>query len=66
VLGNLFRSRELKRTNTELMVFVTPSIVDPVSEQVAAPAMPAEPLHHMDSNEFDKSVAKPMKSGNIN
>ncbi len=65
VLGNLFRSRELKRTNTELMVMVTPQIVDPVSEQVAAPAARPLPMHNMDVPEFDKSVGKP-KSGNIN
>ena len=66
VLGNLFRSRELRRTNTELMVMVTPSIVDPVSEQIVAPATPSMPLHHMDKEKFDNSIRKPTESGNIN
>ena len=66
VLGNLFRSRELRRTNTELMVMVTPSIVDPVSEQIVAPATPSMPLHQMDKEKFDNSIRKPTESGNIN
>ena len=66
VLGNLFRSKELRRTNTELMVMVTPQIVDPVSAQLAAPAPPLLPLGPMDVEKFDKSNRKPMESGNIN
>jgi pilus assembly protein CpaC len=66
VLGNLFRSRSLNQTNTELVVMVTPQIVDPVSEAVAAPAAPAMPLKNMDQPKFDESVKKPIESGNIN
>ena len=66
VLGNLFRSKELKRTDTELMVMVTPQIVDPVSAQLAAPAAPSLPLGPMDREKFDKSISKPIQSGNIN
>ena len=39
ILGPLFRSRSFNRTNTELMVFVTPTIVDPVAPQ-APPERP--------------------------
>ena len=66
VLGNLFRSKELRRSNTELMVMVTPQIVDPVSMPLAAPAAPSMPIHGLDVPKFDKSVEKPIKSGNIN
>jgi pilus assembly protein CpaC len=66
VLGNLFRSKIWNRSNTELMVMVTPQIVDPVSEQVAAPTVPSGPLPHMDPKSFDQSVSKPIQSGNIN
>ena len=33
VLGQLFRSRSINRSNTELLVLVTPHIVDPVHTQ---------------------------------
>ena len=66
VLGNLFRSKKLTRSNTELMVLVTPSIVDPVLDQIAAPATPSMPLHQMDKEKFDNSIRKPIESGNIN
>ena len=36
ILGNLFRSKSCNRTNTELLVMVTPTIVDPVTQKVAA------------------------------
>ena len=66
VLGNLFRSKELSRSNTELLVMVTPHIVDPVLDQIAAPATPSMPIHQMDKEKFDNSIRKPIQSGNIN
>ncbi len=38
VLGQLFRSRSINRSNTELLVLVTPHIVDPVHVQTAVAA----------------------------
>ena len=66
VLGNLFRSRSLNLSNTELMVMVTPQIVDPVSEAAAGPAPPPMPIKNMDERKFDEKVKKPFESGNIN
>lgn len=41
VLGALFKSREERKTKTELVVIVTPSIIDPASPQAAVgPVMP--------------------------
>ena len=37
VLGQLFRSRSINRSNTELLVLVTPHIVDPVHSQTSWP-----------------------------
>ena len=37
VLGQLFRSRSINRSNTELLVLVTPHIVDPVHSQSVVP-----------------------------
>ncbi len=58
ILGELFKSRNVNFTNTELLVLVTPTIVDPVEGQPATSAepqvtMPAQP---MDSNSFDKGL----------
>ena len=36
ILGLLFRSKSVSKTNSELVVIVTPSIVDPASEQAVS------------------------------
>lgn len=56
ILGNLFRSRSINKTNTELLVLVTPVIVDPLSENVAAPPLPTMPIHALENREFDRKV----------
>ena len=65
VLGNLFRSKSINRSNTELMVMVTPQIVDPLAGQVS-PAGPNMPLKNLEPQKFDETVKKPFESGNIN
>lgn len=65
VLGALFRSRSFNRTNTELMVFVTPTIVDPVAEQAPPIQTLPMPVHNLDGKEgkeFDKSVGNEANS----
>ena len=37
ILGELFKSRSVNRTNSELIVLVTPTIVDPVSGWLPTP-----------------------------
>lgn len=65
ILGNLFRSRSVNRTNSELMVLVTPRIVDPVQLNAPPPLPPANPVKFLDNPKFDKglpaSVATPSK-----
>ena len=56
ILGELFKSRSLNRINTELLVIVTPSIVDPAAEQAAPPDMPKQPIKTLDPSQFDHSV----------
>ncbi|PSH05241.1 MAG: type II and III secretion system protein [Acidobacteria bacterium] len=56
ILGMLFRSKSVKRSNTELLVLVTPTIVDPASEQVSAPQLPAEAMHKLDVKSFDEKL----------
>jgi pilus assembly protein CpaC len=55
ILGQLFRSRSINKTNSELLVIVTPMIVDPAASTAAAelPKMPFAPL---DPKQFDTTV----------
>ncbi len=57
ILGELFKSRNINKTNSELIVLVTPTIVDPVSGPV--PGQPAElnmPVKNLDVDTFDKHL----------
>ncbi len=57
ILGELFKSRSSNFTNTELIVLVTPTIVDPVAGEVPAPQpQVAFPMQKLDSNQFDKNL----------
>ena len=68
ILGELFKSRNTDITNTELLVLVTPVIVDPVGGETVAP-VPQEtlPVKNMDVPAFDKDLpykATPTDPGN--
>jgi pilus assembly protein CpaC len=52
VLGNLFRSRSLLKSNSELMVLVTAKKVSP---DRTAPPLPQYPKPWLDRNKFDGS-----------
>jgi pilus assembly protein CpaC len=56
ILGELFKSKSISRTNTELLVLVTPYIVDPVSENLPVPETPVMSMHNMDSKDFDRTI----------
>jgi pilus assembly protein CpaC len=56
IIGHLFRSRNLNHSKTELMVLVTPHIVDPVRAGAAAPALPKPPIPELDPPQFDKGL----------
>lgn len=56
ILGALFKSRSVTKSNTELVVIVTPVIVDPVTAPGAAPESPKGPFEYMDPKKFDDSV----------
>ncbi|SEC13918.1 type II and III secretion system protein family protein [Terriglobus roseus] len=57
VLGALFKSKDIKRSTTEILVLVTPEIVDPMS---AAPTWvePTSPVPTLDEKEFDQAMPK--------
>jgi pilus assembly protein CpaC len=60
VLGQLFRSKNVNHSTVELMVVVTPSIVDPLHDTTPL-ATPTLPVPTLDPAQFDKSQTK--KSG---
>jgi pilus assembly protein CpaC len=67
ILGHLFRSQSLNRSHTELMVLVTPRIVDPVRMSAPPPVPPANPVKFLNVPYFDKNLpAKTPASGNDN
>jgi len=51
VLGNLFRSKSLQKSNSELMVLCTLRRISPAGEQ---PPPPQDPKPFMDKGKFDK------------
>jgi len=56
ILGQLFRSKSITQTNSELLVLVTPVIVDPVSETLVAPQIPAMSVPNMEDRKFDRMM----------
>ncbi len=54
VLGQLFRSRNINKSNTELLVFVTPHIVDPVRVATTLPTEPKLSVPFLDNKKFDQ------------
>jgi pilus assembly protein CpaC len=56
VLGLLFRSKSINRTNSELVVIVTPSIIDPASGETAPPELPKAPMPSLDPKTFDPKI----------
>jgi len=56
ILGQLFRSRSINKSNTELLVLVTPHIVDPVHVDVPSPVAPKLAVPFLDLPKFDKDA----------
>ena len=57
ILGELFKSRNVNRTNSELIVLVTPTIVDPVGGgPVPSGVQPSMPVPPLNNGEFDKGL----------
>jgi len=57
ILGQLFRSKNINHSTVELMVVVTPTIVDPL-EDTTSPTLPKLPVPNLDPSQFDKKVVK--------
>ena len=56
ILGQLFRSRNINKNNTELLVLVTPHIIDPIHGSTTVPAMPKITTPYLDPQKFDKTA----------
>jgi pilus assembly protein CpaC len=56
ILGRFFQSRSVNRTNSELLVIVTPSIVDPAAASGPGPELPKMPIAPLDEKQFDTQV----------
>jgi len=63
VLGQLFRSRSINRSNTELVVIVTPHVIDPVRAVAAVPPLPKSVTPYLDVPKFDKDVPGNKQAG---
>ena len=55
ILGQLFKSKSVNHSTQELMVIVTPTIIDPITD-TAYPLQPKLPVVTLDPQKFDKSV----------
>jgi pilus assembly protein CpaC len=56
ILGQLFHSRNINRSNTELMVLVTPHIVDPIRATSPLPPDPKLSVPYLDTPKFDQKM----------
>lgn len=54
ILGQLFRSKNINKNNTELLVMVTAHIVDPVHQETTPPALPQPAVPFLDQPKFDR------------
>ena len=62
ILGNFFRSRSINRSDSELLVMVTPRIVDPMQMNTPPPLPPANPVKFLDNPGFDHSLPASLAS----
>jgi pilus assembly protein CpaC len=56
ILGNLFRSHSINRSNGELLVLVTPRVVDPARMGTPSALPPANPIKFLDNPKFDHGL----------
>jgi pilus assembly protein CpaC len=56
ILGELFKSKSFNSSNTELLVMVTPVIVDPLVDNASAQQTPAMPIRNIENKDFDSTL----------
>lgn len=57
ILGYLFKSKNVNHGTTELVVVVTPTVVDPLTDGLP-PAQPDMPIPTLNTGSFDKSLGR--------
>jgi len=57
ILGYLFKSKNMNHSTTELVVVVTPTVVDPLTE-TADPSEPDIPVSPLKIGDYDKSLGR--------
>lgn len=56
ILGKLFQSRSIQKSRSELVVLVTPRIVDPISSGAQMTATPAQVMPSLDIQKYDPGI----------
>lgn len=56
ILGKLFQSRSIQKSKSELVVLVTPRIVDPISSGAKMTATPAQVMPSLDIQKYDPGI----------
>jgi pilus assembly protein CpaC len=59
ILGQLFRSKSTTHSTAELVVLVTPTLIDPLKDSTP-PVTPTLTVPMLDPKQFDKSIVKPV------
>ncbi len=57
ILGALFKSKNVNHSTTELVVVVTPTVVDPLTD-TTLPSQPDMPIPTLNTGAFDQSLGK--------
>lgn len=61
ILGELFKSRDINKSFTELVVIITPVLVDPLKNPVPVPPLPKEAVPNLSPGQFDSSLKSKSK-----
>lgn len=56
ILGELFKARDINKSFTELMVIITPVLVDPLANPSPVPPLPKEAVPNLNPDQFDSSL----------
>jgi len=56
ILGELFKSRDISKSFTELVVIITPVLVDPLTNPTPVPPLPKDAVPNLNENQFDSSL----------